>query len=54
MNECHSDDVVWCEDCVHYHAYGIDGEGECNIDGSRTYYGADASICDNFHQREGE
>lgn len=52
MAEYHSAEVVWCEDCVHFHAYGIDGEGECLLDGAETYYGADASGCEDFCLKE--
>lgn len=44
----HDPGFVWCEDCTHFVNYGVDGEGECDIDGERTYYGADASRCEDF------
>ena len=46
-------DVIWCEDCARFHAYGMDGEGECDKHGS-TWYGCDASHCPDFEKMEEE
>lgn len=54
MAEFHTDDFVWCEDCAHFVLWGIDGEGECAVDGEHTYYGADARDCEYFCEIEGD
>jgi len=53
MAKYHDDGIVWCEECVHFLCYGIDGEGECDIDGASTYYGAPAMNCPYFEEVEG-
>ena len=50
--EQESGDFVRCEDCAHFVSYGVDGEGECDIDGERTYYGADAMNCKDFCEKD--
>lgn len=45
-------DPLWCEDCRYFHAYGMDGEGECKADNPRSdiWYGRLA--CAGFKPKE--
>ncbi len=38
-------DPLWCEDCKHFCNADMGGEGECDIDHHRTWYGC--PICEN-------
>ncbi len=45
------DFVVWCENCHLFDCQSPDGEGECEHDGTETFYGKDASGCKWFTPR---
>lgn len=40
-----SPEPLWCEDCKHFCNADMGGEGECDIDRHRTWYGC--PICEN-------
>ena len=40
-----SPEPLWCEDCKHFVNADMGGEGECDIDRHRTWYGC--PICQN-------
>lgn len=46
-----NDDVIWCEDCLHWFS-DVTGEIDCSVRGLHTWYGRSIDYCPYFKRKK--